>query len=375
MNITEILVPAQQIAWLPWAVQYFFYIGSAYAAAILFLISYIFREQTSHYFRSALILVVVLGTIVGPLALTGDLHQPGRAWHFYFHLTTWSWMSLGSLFLPLFSALSAATAWLYLREDLASFKTHENKWFQKIALITLGDWKTTPKLVLLSATATVISGLSIALYTGAEISVVASRPLWNQLASPFLWFITAFMGAVGTALLLLILFPKIENKTILTSADVRLIKTPLILSGVLAMILLPIWASNNESFSLYEDSTWVVYLSLLSFGFLACILMAFLAEGVTKLCRVKLALISFVAIATCWYLRWVTMMEVQTIPKYDMGPYPYELPLLGSGLIAIVGIAGLWFAIALFASELIQKDNSASISVNNVSTNTLTANK
>lgn len=367
MNITEILVPAQQIAWLPWAVQYFFYIGSAYAAAMLFLISYIFRAHTSHYLRSALVLVLALGTIVGPLALTGDLHQPGRAWHFYFNLTPWSWMSLGSLFLPLFSGLAALTAWLYLREDLASFKAHENKWFQKIALITLGDWKSTPKLILLAATATVFSGLTIALYTGAEIMVVSSRPLWNQFASPMLWFITAFMGAVGSALLLLMLFPKIKNETTLTSADVRLIKTPLILSGLLAMILLPIWASNNASFSLYENSTWVVHLGVLSLSFLACILVAFLADSITGLCRIKLGLISFVAIATCWYLRWVTMMEVQTIPKYDMGPYPYELPLLGSGLIAIVGIAGLWFAIALFASELIQKDNS--------SANTLTAYK
>lgn len=45
MNITEVLVPAQEIAWLPWAVQYFFYIGSAYAAAILFLIALIFKTH------------------------------------------------------------------------------------------------------------------------------------------------------------------------------------------------------------------------------------------------------------------------------------------------------------------------------------------
>ncbi len=102
MNITEVLAPAQEIAWLPWAVQYFFYIGSAYAAAILFLIALIFKSSTSHQFRSALVLVMAIGAIVGPLALTGDLHQPGRAWHFYAHITPWSWMSLGSLFLPLF---------------------------------------------------------------------------------------------------------------------------------------------------------------------------------------------------------------------------------------------------------------------------------
>ena len=40
------------------------------------------------------VLTLAIGAIVGPLALTGDLHQPGRAWHFYAHITPWSWMSL-----------------------------------------------------------------------------------------------------------------------------------------------------------------------------------------------------------------------------------------------------------------------------------------
>ncbi len=102
MNITEVLVQPQAMAWLPWAVQYFFYICSAYAAAILFLIALLFEQHTSHRLRAVLVLTMAIGAIVGPLALTGDLHQPGRAWHFYAHITPWSWMSLGSLFLPVF---------------------------------------------------------------------------------------------------------------------------------------------------------------------------------------------------------------------------------------------------------------------------------
>ncbi|WP_198597191.1 NrfD/PsrC family molybdoenzyme membrane anchor subunit, partial [Vibrio splendidus] len=136
MNITEVLVPAQEIAWLPWAVQYFFYIGSAYAAAILFLIALIFKNSTSHQFRSALVLVMAIGAIVGPLALTGDLHQPGRAWHFYAHITPWSWMSLGSLFLPLFSGLAVATAWVYLRDDIAQLKESENPLLKRLSWLT-----------------------------------------------------------------------------------------------------------------------------------------------------------------------------------------------------------------------------------------------
>ena len=77
MNITEVLVQPQTVAWLPWAVQYFFYIGSAYAAAILFVIALKFDQQSSHRLRAALVLTMAIGAVVGPLALTGDLHQPG----------------------------------------------------------------------------------------------------------------------------------------------------------------------------------------------------------------------------------------------------------------------------------------------------------
>ena len=48
------------------------------------------------------------------------------------------------------------------------------------------------------------------------------------------------------------------------------------------------------------------------------------------------------------------MMEVQTIPKFDAGPYPYSLPMGSSGLLGILGMLGLWIALAMLASELVQ---------------------
>ncbi|MDW1951446.1 NrfD/PsrC family molybdoenzyme membrane anchor subunit, partial [Vibrio sp. 812(2023)] len=187
----------QAMAWLPWAVQYFFYIGSAYAAAILFLIALLFEQHTSHRLRAALVLTMAIGAIVGPLALTGDLHQPGRAWHFYAHITPWSWMSLGSLFLPVFSALAVATAWLYLRQDLIALRNQPGKVLPLLSKLSLGEWTISHKVMLTISAITVLSGLTIALYTGAEIAIVKSRSLWHQPASPILWFVTAFMGAVG----------------------------------------------------------------------------------------------------------------------------------------------------------------------------------
>lgn len=237
MNITEVLVQPQAMAWLPWAVQYFFYIGSAYAAAILFLIALLFEQHTSHRLRAVLVLTMAIGAIVGPLALTGDLHQPGRAWHFYAHITPWSWMSLGSLFLPVFSALAVATAWLYLRQDLIALRNQPGKVLPLLSKLSLGEWAISRKVMLTISAITVLSGLTIALYTGAEIAVVQSRSLWHQPASPILWFVTAFMGAVGFSLLIWLLLPS-QSKT-LTSGDNNLLKKSLVTSGVLTLILLP----------------------------------------------------------------------------------------------------------------------------------------
>ncbi|PKH57464.1 tetrathionate reductase [Shewanella sp. Choline-02u-19] len=353
MNITEVLVPAQQMAWLPWATQYFFFIGSAYAAAMLFLLTLIFKKHTSHRLRAALVLTLAICAIVGPLALTGDLHQPGRAWHFYAYITPWSWMSMGSFFLPVFSGLSVVTAWLYLRDDLMSFKDSESKIFRTVSKLSLGQWKISAKMMLSVATITVISSMSIAFYTGAEIAAVHARPLWDQPASPLLWFTTAFLGAVGLSLIIWLLFPQKEASDKLSKTDVRLIKQTSILSSILALILIPIWASNNPSFSLFDDSRWASDLTLLAVSILSCAVLVLLtlrhnSSNFVLFCNALMLL------AACWITRWITMMEVQTIPKFDVGPYPYSLPMGSSGLLGIVGMIGLWMALAMLASELVQ---------------------
>ncbi|PFG45812.1 tetrathionate reductase gamma subunit [Vibrio sp. ES.051] len=361
MNITEVLIQPQAMAWLPWAVQYFFYIGSAYAAAILFLIALLFEQHTSHRLRVALVLTLAIGAIVGPLALTGDLHQPGRAWHFYAHITPWSWMSLGSLFLPVFSGLAVITAWLYLRHDLMALRHQPGKILPLLSKLSLGEWAITRRTMLMVSGVTVFSGLSIALYTGAEIAIVQSRSLWHQPASPILWFVTAFMGAIGFALLIWLLIPQ-QSKN-LTAGDTNLLRKALVISGVLTLILLPIWASNNATFSLYSSEQWVSHIALLTFITLGCVLLTLItlrdnktsAITSTSLRRTMgVACISLVALTSAWLVRWVTIMEVQTIAKYDAGLYPYQLSMDGNGWIGIVGMLGLWLALALLGSELIQ---------------------
>ncbi|MDW2273979.1 MULTISPECIES: NrfD/PsrC family molybdoenzyme membrane anchor subunit [unclassified Vibrio] len=366
MNISEVLVQPQAMAWLPWAVQYFFYIGSAYAAAILFLIALLFEKHTSHRLRAAFVLTLAIGAIVGPLALTGDLHQPGRAWHFYAHITPWSWMSLGSLFLPVFSGLAVITAWLYLRQDLINLRDQPGKVLPLISKLSLGDWALSRRAMLMVSAITVLSGITIAVYTGAEIAVVKSRSLWHQPASPILWFVTAFMGSVGFALLIWLLLPS-QSKT-LTSGDTNLLKKSVVTSGVLTLILLPIWASNNSAFSLYSSEQWMHNIALLTFVILGSITFAFMTMRDTKssttsrIHRVMGSLcLSLITLASAWLIRWFTIMEVQTIAKFDAGLYPYQLTMDGNGWIGIIGMLGLWLALALLASELIQPKRNSEV--------------
>ncbi|MCR9847916.1 NrfD/PsrC family molybdoenzyme membrane anchor subunit [Vibrio antiquarius] len=359
MNITEVLVQPQAMAWLPWAVQYFFYIGSAYAAAVLFLIALLFEKHTSHRLRAALVLTLAIGAIVGPLALTGDLHQPGRAWHFYAHITPWSWMSLGSLFLPVFSGLAVVTAWLYLRQDLSNLRNQPGKVLPLISKLSLGEWVLSRRAMLMVSTITVLSGITIAVYTGAEIAVVKSRSLWHQPASPVLWFVTAFMGAVGFSLLIWLLLPS-QSKS-LTSGDSNLLKKSLVTSGVLTLILLPIWASNNSAFSLYSSEQWIQNIALLTLVILGSIIFALMtmrnakSSTTSRMYRVMGTLcLSLITLASAWLIRWFTIMEVQTIAKFDAGLYPYQLTMDGNGWIGIIGMLGLWLAMALLGSELVQ---------------------
>jgi len=357
MNVTEVLVQPQAVVWLPWAVQYFFYIGSAYAAALLFVIALAFEKQSSHRLRAALVLTLAIGAAVGPLALTGDLHQPGRAWHFYAYLTPWSWMSLGSLFLPVFSMLATATAWLYLRNDLIALGENEGKILKLVSKLSFGQWQISRTQMLSVAVLTAISGLTIAVYTGAEIMAVHSRPLWNQPASPLFWFVTAFLGAVGFTLLVWLLFPNKSRNDSLTSFDLNLLNKTVSLSAVLSLVLVPIWASNNPSFSLYMSMEWIHHLALISVAMLLCVIWSLFALH-DHYKKAGLIVMVLLALGSAWVTRWVTMMQVQTIPKFDVGPYPYELSWGTDGLLGIVGMFGLWLALALLTSELVSSTQS-----------------
>lgn len=166
-----------------------------------------------------------------------------------------------------------------------------------------------------------------------------------------IWFVTAFFGATGFALLLCTLIPSDTN---LTQGDRKLLKRTISITSVLALLVLVIWASGHASIPLSEGGHWVFNIWLLCALFVACFAITFVVFTKQNTKRIGLILLSACTLATCWAARWVTMMSVQTIPKFDVGPYPYDLPLGSSGLLGIVGMFGLWIALALLGSELVQ---------------------
>ena len=111
MQIIELLTPAYEAAWLPWAVQYFFLIGIAATSALLAgVLAFASPGSSGARLLPTVVVVLVVSAIAAPIALVADLHQPGRFWHFYFHPAPSSWMSLGAFLLPLFLVLALGFA-------------------------------------------------------------------------------------------------------------------------------------------------------------------------------------------------------------------------------------------------------------------------
>lgn len=176
MQIVELLTPDYEAAWLPWAVQYFFFIGIA-ATTALTAAALAFGKPGSPSARllPAAVVVLLVTAIAAPVSLLADLHQPGRFWHFYAHFTPWSWMSIGAYLLPLFVMLALGFCLLW--------------------------WLRRERLLRLTGLAMALLAVSILVYTGAEVMVVRARPLWNTLLLPWNFAVTGWLAALGAMLL------------------------------------------------------------------------------------------------------------------------------------------------------------------------------
>ncbi|MEG0225911.1 MAG: NrfD/PsrC family molybdoenzyme membrane anchor subunit [Comamonas sp.] len=328
MQIIELLTPAYEAAWLPWAVQYFFLVGIATGTALLAVWGAWSRAHRPAAKALPLsMLVLAITALAAPVSLLADLHQPARFWHFYAHFTPWSWMSLGALLLPPFVALSLAMC--------AAWWLGRTGWMRALGAALL------------------LSALSIVVYTGAEISVVKARPLWNNPWVPVNLALTAWLAAVGALLVASCWLPAGRD------AQVRawLARLGLGLSAALLAVAC-IWAATGLAFDtpsfhaaarLYADfPVWraSLWLSVL-LG--AAVLLLWCQPRRWAASTARTLALGLTVAAAAWGFRWALFMGVQGVPKYGAGLYVYRMPLGGDGLMGMLGVFGLCLALATLA--------------------------
>lgn len=329
MQIIELLTPAYEAAWLPWAVQYFFLMGIATGAALLVSGLAWLQDGGARRLLPAAVLTLAVSAIAAPVSLLADLHQPARFWHFYAYFTPWSWMSVGALLLPVFVTLSFAMC--------ASWWLGKAHWMRLLS----------PLLI--------VSALTISVYTGAEIMAVRSRPLWNTLWVPVNLALTGWLATVGAVFVLERFLPH----TLRPGAHaLQLLRTlGLTLAGALVLVAVA-WAltglsGNSPSFNaamrLWNDFP-VWRLGMAGSALFGAAVVGALLRGRHRLNAKGYTLVLGLGLAgSAWAFRWALFMGVQGVPKYGAGLYLYHMPLGGDGLLGMVGVAGLCIAMVALA--------------------------
>ncbi|MGY6269700.1 NrfD/PsrC family molybdoenzyme membrane anchor subunit [Achromobacter denitrificans] len=324
MQISELLTPVYDAAWLPWAVQYFFLIGISATTALTAAFAAFGREGSpARRLLPAAVAVLAVSAIAAPVSLLADLHQPGRFWHFYTQFTPWSWMWLGALLLPAFVTLALlfCAAWWWGRT---------------------GPMRAVGALLAVSA-------LSILVYTGAEVMVLRSRPLWHTVFLPVNFALTAWLGALGAMFLIGRWLPGG-----LRALPVDMLRR-LSLSGVVMMALgagawtllgmLGLDPSFDAALRLFaEFPIWRISLAgAVITGF--CMIALLQRPARTLADPLPSAALALTMLAAAWIFRWVVFMSVQGVPKYGAGLYLYDMPWGSDGLLGMVGVLGLCVAL------------------------------
>ncbi len=321
MIIDEILAQPQAITWLPWAVQYFFFIGIASCAVLLACAARWLRHRHSERFERVCLFIALTCGITAPLALTADLHQTARFWHFYAWPTPWSWMPWGALFLPLFTLLLGL-------------------WFLLFHLR-----KGNTRLLRGLALAAALTAIGLLLYTGREVSVVRARPVWFSYWLP----VAMFFSAMSALLALLGL--------VMRDLARRLAQGQVMALVLLGAVMLA-WSLGDTLSGEALRQQWLLggdirlYLLTLMLLWAAALAVSLYASRYQPPFFITLASALLVAIL-CWTLRWAVLMGGQIIPKYNALTNDYSLPMGTDGLLAIIGTFGLWLALMIILGECV----------------------
>ncbi|MGE4436607.1 NrfD/PsrC family molybdoenzyme membrane anchor subunit [Achromobacter sp.] len=324
MQITELLTPVYDAAWLPWAVQYFFLIGIAATAALTAAGAAFGKAGSSaRQLLPAAVTVLLVCAIAAPVSLLADLHQPGRFWHFYTRLTPWSWMWLGALLLPVFTGLAVlfCAAWWWGRM----------LWVRLLAL------------------ALALSAVSILVYTGAEVMVLRARPLWHTPFLPLNFALTAWLGALGAMFLVARWLPgglKALPVALLRRLSVTAVVMLAIGAGAWILLgLLGVDASFDAAVRLFGE--FPVWRASLAGAVITAFCMIALLQRAPRTLAAPLpsAALALTMLAAAWIFRWVVFMSVQGVPKYGAGLYLYDMPWGSDGLLGMIGVLGLCVAL------------------------------
>lgn len=323
MIIDEMLAQPQAITWLPWAVQYFFFIGIASCAVLLACAARWLRHRHSERFERVCLFIALTCGITAPLALTADLHQTARFWHFYAWPTPWSWMPWGALFLPLFTLLLGL-------------------WFLLFHLR-----KGNTRLLRGLALAAALTAIGLLLYTGREVSVVRARPVWFSYWLP----VAMFFSAMSALLALLGL--------VMRDLARRLAQGQVVALVLLGAVMLA-WSLGDTLSGEALRQQWQLggdirlYLLTLMLLWAAALAVSLYASRYQPPFFITLASALLVAIL-CWTLRWAVLMGGQIIPKYNALTNDYSLPMGTDGLLAIIGTFGLWLALMIILGECVTR--------------------
>jgi len=296
-------------------------------------------------------MVMLICAIVGPVALLADVHQPARFWHFYAYFTPWSWMSIGSIFLAFYLVATFIYSWLFLRPALSANKGRAGLTGMIAAVLGRGTWQG-QNLLKPVAVLTLILAMIIALYTGAEVAIVAARVLWSSYLVPVFFLITALLGAGSLSLLIARIIG--EDSTTLNILSRYNRWSALLSLGVLALwFVLATFTHGSEASALIQlqgSVHWQLNL--------ATLLILLLIPAMLSSYASKFSLLSALSgLAVTWFSRWIIFIDGQTIPKYGAGFYTYDLPLGTEGLLGMVGVFGLWLFLAIVLYEFLPWNN------------------
>lgn len=341
--IREILTAPQELAWLPWAVQYFFFIGIAATGALVAVFLRLFRKGLYPKAEMITLAIAVTTGIVGPIALSADLHQPGRIMNFYLSITPWSWMWIGAMIVPFFVTFILIQFILVLRANTDKNKTF--KWLRFIHWFNYNENKLIPITSILLA----LSAFGILLYTGKEVNILKAQAMWYTPWLPWALFFTALQTIP-------MLVKTWKNWANIEEQNTCLNRLQLIsLIGV--VITLMGWFTSNspagEAFrSLPEKgSVWFT----IGFGIFAYIILLIIYSIYSIISEKKsqqlhwiiYAVLALSSLSLAWTIRWAILMQVQTLPKYNIFINPYHLSWGFDGALGIISTFGLWLTLLI----------------------------